>query len=355
MGATMLKRPTVFVLGAGAGVDVGMPVGEALSSTIASKLKIQFEDGYSQTSGDPIVMEALRKISRQQQADVNTWRAAGCTIAEGVHYTRSIDSYINAHRNNEYIRTCAKLGIAQTIIEHEGRSALALSQRGRRAFRQPERVRNSWLRAWMYVLQEQIVQGQNMADLFKNLCIINFNYDRCIEHFLLCALQDLYQINEGGAAELLNEHLRIYHPYGTIGFLPWQAHVINRTLPFGGSEHGDDLNLVAEGIKTFNEQVEDDGLLKQLGEEVARADRIVFLGFHFHPQNMQLLQAANNVRGSNVDIYATALERSNADRLIIDKQIRAMLTSRGGNWNISIHHDLDCVGLFREYATTLTN
>ena len=41
----MIKRPTVFVIGAGAGVDLGMPVGEKLSAIIAQKLDIRFADG----------------------------------------------------------------------------------------------------------------------------------------------------------------------------------------------------------------------------------------------------------------------------------------------------------------------
>jgi SIR2-like domain len=206
----------------------------------------------------------------------------------------------------------------------------------------------------MYVLQEQIVYGENTADMFKQLSIINFNYDRCIEQFFFYALQNLYQMNEGQAAELLNANLRIYHPYGSLGVLPWQVRNNENSVPFGGSEYGDDLNLIADEIKTFNEQLEDDGLVKKLGEEISQAERIVFLGFHFHPQNMQLLASSKPARGGTVEIFATALQRSKADLNIIDSQIREMLNERAGSWNIHLHSDMDCVALFKEYATTLT-
>lgn len=349
----MIKRPTVFVLGAGAGVDIGMPVGETLSKSIANKLNIKFENGM-QTSGDPEIMAALRTIARRNQADVNVWRAAGCGIADGVSYTRSIDSFMNAHRSDQYVRTCSKLGIAKTIIEYEMECALSIPQRHLRTFKDPEKVQTSWLNAWMYVLQEQIVHGDNTDCMFKHLSVINFNYDLCIEQFLFKALQDLYHMNEGQSAELLNVNLRIYHPYGSLGKLDWQASNNENLVPFGGSEYDDDLNLVADGIKTFNERLEDDVLAMKLGEEISQAERIVFLGFHFHQQNMQLLASLKPARGGDVEIFATALERSRADLRIVDSQIREMLNQRGGSWNVQLHNDMSCAALFKEYATTLT-
>jgi hypothetical protein len=70
---------------------------------------------------------------------------------------------------------------------------------------------------------------------------------------------------------LLNANLRIYHPYGSLGVLPWQVRNNENSVPFGGSEYGDDLNLIADEIKTFNEQLEDDGLVK--GTSIYRVNR----------------------------------------------------------------------------------
>jgi hypothetical protein len=33
------------------------------------------------------------------------------------------------------------------------------------------------------LLQEGIVESRNLETIFDNLAIINFNYDRCVEHF----------------------------------------------------------------------------------------------------------------------------------------------------------------------------
>lgn len=42
----MLGRRTLFIIGAGAGFDIQMPMGDKLARWIAEYVKISFEDGY---------------------------------------------------------------------------------------------------------------------------------------------------------------------------------------------------------------------------------------------------------------------------------------------------------------------
>lgn len=191
----MLAEPTVFVTGtgAGAGHDLGMPVGSTLS-----------------------------------------------------------DIFLHTHRDDERVRLCSKLAIAQTIIEHERGCALFTKNEVDRAWRDERAAMSSWLVDLVYVLQEAIVASENKSDVFKNLVIINFNYDRCVEHFLYHALRDAFQLSAVDAAELM-KGLRIFHPYGVVGHLPWQG---GRIVEFGADYH--DLLGLSEGILTFNEQIEDD-------------------------------------------------------------------------------------------------
>jgi hypothetical protein len=52
------------VIGAGAGFDIGMPLGDKLSTIIASKLNIKFgQGGFKQESGDQEIMQALQVMS----------------------------------------------------------------------------------------------------------------------------------------------------------------------------------------------------------------------------------------------------------------------------------------------------
>src|SRR6266446_39651 len=96
----------------------------------------------------------------------------------------------------------------------------------------------------------------------------------------------------------------------------------------------------------------DDDELKAIRKEVSQAERIVFLGFHFHDQNMQLLMTSGP--GGRVgEVFATAIYRSPADVNIIDKQISDMVRASGGSWKVMIERHMGCKELFREFATTM--
>jgi len=105
----------------------------------------------------------------------------------------------------------------------------------------------------MYILQERIVVNENLGDIFKHLTIVNFNYDRCVEHFLFHAIQAWSLKGEAQVIELMNS-LNIYHPYGTVGALPWQS---REGIQFGEEADEFSLGKCSSGIRTFNEEVED--------------------------------------------------------------------------------------------------
>ena len=178
-------------------------------------------------------------------------------------------------------------------------------------------------------------------DIFKHLTIVNFNYDRCVEHFLFHAIQAWSLKHERDIAELM-KGLKIYHPYGSVGDLPWQS---EEGIEFGAE--ADELGLLESSsrIWTFNEEVEDNTKIRKI---LSSATRIIFLGFHFHPQNMDLMKAPNaHTSTANKQAYATAIARLLSDQTLIQTQI-----SQLGCGTIHIKKDWDCLGLFREFGTT---
>ena len=200
-----------------------------------------------------------------------------------IHFAGSIDSYIHTHKSDELIKVCGKLGIVQTIIEHEKRSKLFVNTNKHPSnFRDETGVRLSWLRQFMLLLQDGIIAGENLADIFKNILIINFNYDRCIEQFLYWTLQDLFGIAGGRAAELIAK-LKIYHPYGVVAPLPWQK---SGGLEFGGDPHGyNSYASLIDNIRTYNDEVQEGIDLQIMRQIFASSMRFIWLGFHFHKQN----------------------------------------------------------------------
>jgi hypothetical protein len=260
----MFKVPTVFVIGAGTGFDVGMPLGDKLSQIIGEKLRITFE-GNQQTSGDSLIMEAMRQHAKANGQSANVYRRAAFRVAGGIPYSRSIDSYLHAHKDDKPLQVCGKLAIARTILEHEKGSALA-AQKGHE-FRDPTKVNGSWLGAFMYGLQEGIMVSENLGDIFKHLTIVNFNYDRCIEHFLFNAMQAWSHKDEREVAELM-KGLRIYHPYGSVGDLPWQS---GDGIEFGAEVDEFGLLKSSSRIRTFNEEVEDTTKIGEIRDAMCAA------------------------------------------------------------------------------------
>lgn len=320
-----------------------MPLGDQLSQIIGEKLRITFE-GREQTGGDSLIMEAMRKHAAANQQDATVYRRTAFNVADGIAYSRSIDSYLYAHKDNKPLQACGKLAIAQTILEHEKDSALAV-QKGHQ-FRDPTKVSRSWLSAFMYGLQERIVVSENLGDIFKNLTIVNFNYDRCVEHFLFHAVQAWSLKNEREIAELM-KGLNIYHPYGSVGDLPWQS---GEGIEFGAEANEFRLVESSSRIRTFNEEVEDKTKIGKIQNAISTANRVIFLGFHFHPQNMDLIKPpiAPSVTDDIPMAYATAVHRSSSDLRIIETQISRLRTFSG----VRVDKSWDCAGIFREFGTT---
>jgi hypothetical protein len=342
----MIRTKTVFVIGAGAGADIGMPLGDKLSGIIGKKLDIKFEHGYKQISGDQLIMDALGRIAKEQGIDSNIYRQAGVGVASGVIYSRSIDSYLNAHTGNEAVKVCAKLAIVRSILEAEGQSAVFIDQRqAKLEFRNMDMVRKSWLQPFMFLLQDRIRKDENLGEIFKNVKIINFNYDRCIEQFLWLALQDLFLIPQDRAAELISS-LPIIHPYGVVGSLPWQKGL---NVGFGEDPHSTKLIEASRKIRTFNEQMEDEKVTDTISDWMTWADRVIFLGSHYHEQNMELLKAKGPHSNNGVPMFCTAYERSESDLKIIDAGLRKIMGARGPI-EVFIRRDWDCSALFKEFG-----
>jgi hypothetical protein len=343
----MLSVPTVIVIGAGAGTDIGMPLGSKLSQELADRLNIAFDMSNNMKSGNVELYEWVKRVAKDRNEPANQWRAAARMVAAGIDYTRSIDAYLYTHKSNERVKVCGKLAIAQTILQYEKDSAVFVNAANE--WKDKEAVLSSWMPALFHILQDGIVADENLDQFFNNLCIVNFNYDRCIDQFFHKALCDLYQIGHAEAYKVLTT-LKIYHPYGSVGALSGQG---VRQVEFGATDYGD-LIGVSNEIRTFNEKVEERDDLNAMRKRIATADTIIFLGFHFHQQNMELLMpAAKKPWKRNISVYATALGRSASDEHVIANQIAPMFAADGWSLTTRIHRSFDCKNLFKEYGTTL--
>src|SRR5205085_9837173 len=106
----------------------------------------------------------------------------------------------------------------------------------------------SWYRKFFKLLRER-VPTERLPALFSNISIINFNYDRSLEHYLAHLIVGFYNVTYGGAVELVKTLTHV-HPYGTIG--PW--HDQDGHHEFGKSLDDADLLLqLSDRIQTFTD------------------------------------------------------------------------------------------------------
>lgn len=131
-----------------------------------------------------------------------------------------------------------------------------------------------------------LVTGRRAADrrdLFSDLSLVTFNYDRCAETALFHLVRQAYAIEDVEAVPIM-EGLKVYRPYGGLGALPWMPAPHS---PFG-PEHPDTLTM-ASGISIYTEELGERPDLVEMQGMLQAASNIVFLGFGFHKQNMELI------------------------------------------------------------------
>lgn len=309
----MFKSETVFVVGAGASCELGLPSGAQLKDEIAKLLNIRFPDSYNQKTGDPDICDCFRTLAREQNMQsINDFLHKSWHIRDSLPLALSIDNFLDAHKDDQLIEQCGKLAIAKAIVNAEQASIL------RRMFSKDRKINfgvleGTWILKFFQMLTEN-VRKEQIGDIFANVSIITFNYDRCIEQFLPFALSQYYGFNEIEAQQAC-QRLSIIHPYGQVGWLPWQRN--EAQVPFGAERF--DLIKVSSMLRTFAEGMADPIQRVRIQTLMHNAESVVFLGFAFHPMNMDILKLP--AEGLANKAFATTYGLSKADCDVVQTQI----------------------------------
>ncbi len=184
------------MIGAGSGFDINMPLGTKLAENI-SKLTAVKNGAYgmpepcdqkfilicfdtmliiTMTWKDPDAIEKYYKISSD--------------ISLGINLAKSIDDFVNTHQQNKKLVAVAKIAIAECILNAE-RNCLLYNEFNGRQFVDFSQTKRTWYSSLFSTLAHG-VPSSNMADAFKYITFINFNYDRCLEFFLTNALRQYF-------------------------------------------------------------------------------------------------------------------------------------------------------------------
>jgi hypothetical protein len=338
---------TVFILGAGASHEAGLPTGSKLTETIAQLCDIRIKQFKDLESGDRLILEAL--IHHAHRTDVNPYLHAARRIRDGMPLAASIDNFIDAHRADDHVKLVGKLAIVRAILDAERHSGLYRDLTSPHLPLSMDRVGPTWFK-WFWRLLCEDCTAETLFERCRSVSFVAFNYDRCIEQFLLFAARAYYAMSDADAAKAVSG-ISIFHPYGSIASLPWQENL--GATDYGAEEIGAARLLELAGrIKTFTETTGAGEELAALREAVNAADRLVFLGFAFHRQNMRLLwpNSVSGAAGADRKVFGTAKGFSESDRNLITADIRTLSGVRGP----TELRDITCTELFHEYSRSLS-
>lgn len=341
----MFTSPTVFIIGAGASLEAGLPTGVQLKKEIANKLYIKTDDWMQRRLSDHVLSESIILLSRNMQQNLNTFYAAARHIHDAMPQATSIDSFIDSQRDDKHIELVGKIAIVRSILEAEHRSKMYHSQTTQSSY--PfSNLENTWYERLWHVITNNISKAE-VNHLFDNVTFIVFNYDRCLEHYLYHSIRNYYNVDEMTAMTLMSK-LKIFHPYGTVGNLEWQGGAV---ISFGSDNYNSStLITLSQQIKTYTQRIQEESLLNSIHNSIEQANTLVFLGFKFHDQNMKLLKPAISPNVSRV--FATAKGISSSDCKIVIKQIMHNFGEIMHD-NLHLRNDLTCESLFDEYSRSL--
>ena len=280
----MFEARTVFVVGAGASAELDMPVAGAFVSNIASALNIKF-DPFNRVSGDAQIESAIRRHYKEKGLgnDINPMLHTAWRMHDNIPMAQSVDHYIHSHSHDENVALLGKLAIARVILQGEDQSKLRFQEStGRPDLSMTE---DTWYRGLRHLLTTQVSRS-NIDQLFNNVAFVVFNYDRCLEYFLYHTIINFYDVDERTAASLINA-ADFVHPYGRVGRLQWMS---GDDVPVSFGADRCDLLQVAAALSTFTESVHSEEGAKKAQQLIADAERVVFLGFAFWSQNLELIK-----------------------------------------------------------------
>jgi hypothetical protein len=353
----MFKSKTVFVVGAGASAEAELPVGNKLTAHIASLLDLWIQNNGTLQSGDKQILQTLKQLTynHSETWNLNRLLGSGRQVAAAMGLAPSIDTFLQTHRNNAEYVLLGKMGIAKAIIDAENNSKLARTEERSQPFKMAS-VKDTWYISLAQQLFSEVPEDKPEL-AFQNVSFIIFNYDRCLQVFLIRALELYFQIDNERARKIIAT-VEIVHPYGNLGDMDDSVH----TMPMFGSTDCD-LYAVSQRLKTFSESEIDAGKSDKIRGFMSAAETLIFLGFAFYDQNMELLgedvtKARIKPKYESINrVYATTYGMSDSDVDVARAQIGYLLRGRApkkeDDFSIETFKGT-CHSLFAEYWKSLT-
>ncbi len=316
----------------------------------------------------PVGKELMKRIKQRSEPDVDSFPAeinhnlidshrtrgeialrkdALREINRAIDLAGSIDEFINRHHDDQHISEVGKLLIAYEISVAERESSLF-----QHPFEPFQSTLDSVEDTWIYNFTQLLFDGVKNSDvekIGKNITIICFNYDRCIEHFVTESILKTFRDVSRVQARRIVSEINIIHPYGSLGDLD--------LFEFGDQVNSQNIRPLSENIFTWSE-ARNSSIENNVQRTITEASTLVFLGFAFAPQNMRLLTVEDAFTRERLDIetFATAFGYDP----VIDKRLKykiKQLYSDGiaayNSGPIQIQYMMKCAEFLRAHSMAL--
>lgn len=277
LGVTVIKTPTVLILGAGASAPYGFPVGSNLFVKIRDH---QFQDPpVRDPDFAPLFEERLDKFRRA---------LSRC----GRH---SVDAFLE-HQAEGTVDLGKRL-IACALIPLEDEDALF-------APKTPGDHNKGW---YQHLFEALRTPPDDFGT--NELSVITFNYDRSLEHFISNALEHSYGMPSEMALQELQK-IEIIHLHGSLGEYGKE-----------GPRYGHDLTGAAvkramSSIRIVHQaiDIDTDPLFVKARRVLSKAEKVIMLGFGFSPENVERLRLDEIPKGVILDSSAYGMTKREMKR-----------------------------------------
>ncbi len=200
---------------------------------------------------------------------------------------------------------------------------------------------------WSAVQRDLDLSTKTPSFPVERFGFVTFNYDRSLEYYFYHAVKSLHGVGHDEALSFV-ESMKITHVYGSLGQL--------KNVPVGEAITSEVVARAADSLETMATTLR----ARSFASLLRGAEKLCFLGFGFHPQNLELLGVHNlagkngtaeslpRVYGTSIGMYGEELSRAmrRFDPLL-DRHGKLRL---GAEQNESQRMNvLDCYTLLRRY------